>query len=493
MKRSIAILLTIILLSTCLIIPTSAESKTNNKLTPALREALYEQKTGAETSLDIIVYFSDEFSTVDGMPSWPDLACVGEYTEYVVIRNDELLYEVYKGREDRVTANSGTDYSIEGCVIIYNFCPDDIYIPESSEHVRLIDVYDPLETPDGGRVKYTYKLRKALNARGNDDYILVWVNNSTHLKTLAEMPSWQIASPSQPTEKNRIEEFHSMREAAYAEYRAYLNEVEDSFISEAFEGIDDYKLFTSGFGSMVLAAVKVCDLSKIASRDCVSYIEYSENYIIEPEENDPYHPTGELDLKAELIRQYNIPEEALEYEEICYRVSDDAPFWVLVKAARIDLCQCAVLYSEVVGGRPLTASGWKWNPFTFDYGIYDGEERRFYDLTEIDFDRYNGLIEVWQELELSSFSGRIYEWTRTGDADGDDQISVMDATKIQRVIAGVDTRYSMDSKSADADEDGEVTVLDATRIQRYLAGLSPINGLFIDEIYVYYPDTVKAL
>lgn len=208
--------------------------------------------------------------------------------------------------------------------------------------------------------------------------------------------------------------------------------------------------------------------------------------------NDPDHPTGDLDLKAELIRQYNIPEETLEYEEICYRVSDDAPFWVLVKAARIDLCQCTVLYSEVVGGRPLTASGWRWQPFTFDYGIYDGEEHRFYDLTEIDFDRYNGLIEVWRELELSGFSGRIYEWIYPGDADGDDHISITDATKIQRVIAGLDQIYSMAAKSADADEDGEVTVLDATRIQRYLAGLSPLNGLFIDEIYVDYPDSVKA-
>ena len=490
MKRTTAILLALILLSACLIIPASADGTASDKLTPALREALYEQKTGAETNLSIIVYFSDEFSTVDDMPSWPELTCISEYTEYVISRNNELIREVYKGHEDRLEAIGWINSSLEGCVIINDFCPDDIYIPDSSEHVRLIDVYDPLESPDSESKKYTYQLRKVLGVRGDDEYILVWVNNAVHLKSVDEMPSW-------PTKNSAstIEEFHTAREAAFSEYRAYKAEVEEVFFREAFEGVDEYKLFTSGFGFMVSAAVKVSDLSKIASRDCVSYIEYSENYIIEPEENDPDdpdRPTGEHDLKNVLIRPYNIPDEAadmMEYEEICYRVSDDAPFWVLVRAARTDLAQCCVLYSEIVGGRPLTASGWKWNPFTFDYGIYDGEDDRFYDLTEIDFDRYNGLIEVWQELELSGFSGRIYEWTRPGDADGDGSVSIIDATKIQRIIAGLDSKYSIAAKSADADGDGDVTVLDATRIQRYLAGLSPLDGLYIYEVHVDNPGT----
>ena len=60
-----------------------------------------------------------------------------------------------------------------------------------------------------------------------------------------------------------------------------------------------------------------------------------------------------------------------------------------------------------------------------------------------------------------------------GDADGDKDVSILDATAIQRNLAGLPTEF-FDAKAADADEDGEVMILDATAIQRHLAGL-PTN------------------
>ena len=63
-----------------------------------------------------------------------------------------------------------------------------------------------------------------------------------------------------------------------------------------------------------------------------------------------------------------------------------------------------------------------------------------------------------------------------GDADGDNDVTILDATKIQRGIAGLDSKYSIVASGADADSDGEMTILDATRIQRYKAGLCSLNG-----------------
>lgn len=60
-----------------------------------------------------------------------------------------------------------------------------------------------------------------------------------------------------------------------------------------------------------------------------------------------------------------------------------------------------------------------------------------------------------------------------GDADGDNMISVLDATVIQRVVASLDVADYHET-AADADGDGTVTVLDATSIQRHLADL-PTN------------------
>ena len=61
-----------------------------------------------------------------------------------------------------------------------------------------------------------------------------------------------------------------------------------------------------------------------------------------------------------------------------------------------------------------------------------------------------------------------------GDADGDGDVTILDAAAIQRTLAGLPVA-AYNEKAADADGDGEVTILDATAIQRYLVNL-PANG-----------------
>ena len=58
-----------------------------------------------------------------------------------------------------------------------------------------------------------------------------------------------------------------------------------------------------------------------------------------------------------------------------------------------------------------------------------------------------------------------------GDVDGDGEVTIIDATAIQRTLASLPVS-SFEQKSADTDGDGEVTILDATAIQRHLADLS---------------------
>ena len=58
-----------------------------------------------------------------------------------------------------------------------------------------------------------------------------------------------------------------------------------------------------------------------------------------------------------------------------------------------------------------------------------------------------------------------------GDVDGDGLVSVFDATRIQRWLAGLDQIDDQHKLCADVDGDGDVTVFDATVIQRWIAGL----------------------
>ena len=59
-----------------------------------------------------------------------------------------------------------------------------------------------------------------------------------------------------------------------------------------------------------------------------------------------------------------------------------------------------------------------------------------------------------------------------GDADGDGEVSILDATYIQRALVGVGVPSDFDELAADVDGDGEMTILDVTCIQRYLVGIN---------------------
>jgi len=61
---------------------------------------------------------------------------------------------------------------------------------------------------------------------------------------------------------------------------------------------------------------------------------------------------------------------------------------------------------------------------------------------------------------------------RIGDADLDGEVTIIDATLIQRYLACLDDMDRIQRYLADTDGDGEITILDATAIQRWLAFLS---------------------
>ena len=63
-----------------------------------------------------------------------------------------------------------------------------------------------------------------------------------------------------------------------------------------------------------------------------------------------------------------------------------------------------------------------------------------------------------------------------GDADGDGEVSILDATTIQRVLASLPVERYV-AQAADTDKDNEISILDATEIQRYLAGMGNPNGI----------------
>ena len=61
---------------------------------------------------------------------------------------------------------------------------------------------------------------------------------------------------------------------------------------------------------------------------------------------------------------------------------------------------------------------------------------------------------------------------KLGDVDGDGEVTVLDVTYLQRVLAGVKDKDATVEKLGDVDGDGDLTMIDTTKLQRWLLGLN---------------------
>ena len=104
------------------------------------------------------------------------------------------------------------------------------------------------------------------------------------------------------------------------------------------------------------------------------------------------------------------------------------------------------------------------------YGLYDTTSAHFTSVEDncVNPDHYENGDITGKHIGHASFIA--------GDADGDGQVTVMDATRIQRFIAELCTEDDLDMKAANVDGDEVVTIMDATRIQRYKAELCNLDG-----------------
>lgn len=134
-------------------------------------------------------------------------------------------------------------------------------------------------------------------------------------------------------------------------------------------------------------------------------------------------------------------------------------------------------------------------PFKLSFGVYDTKSGAFYDLLDAwDMD-FENLRDRWNALPtFKPPGGGVYSSPRyltylMGDADQDGVLTVLDATRLQRILADLehDDSYTVSlskhsaqirgvpvRSNADYDRDNSLTVMDATKIQRHIAELPNI-------------------
>ena len=115
------------------------------------------------------------------------------------------------------------------------------------------------------------------------------------------------------------------------------------------------------------------------------------------------------------------------------------------------------------------------NVFETSLCLYDESDNRFHDITKVDINSYDG---------LRSYLLKNKEAFQKGDIDLDAEISVLDATKIQRIAAQLTPLNH--TLIADYNCDKSVDVMDATDIQIYLVESQPQVPV-VNEKLVYTP------
>ena len=180
------------------------------------------------------------------------------------------------------------------------------------------------------------------------------------------------------------------------------------------------------------------------------------------------------------------------YEELATHYNAGSPEYVLIRAGLINLSPSDAL-DEHWGtiGDHYVAAYRRCAPFSYGFGVYDVKENTFYDLVDAWNMNFTELHDIWNNLPIKlNWIGDGGYAVPIGDADADGRVTILDATRIQRILAALDTdRWPDLSKDKancdhgypigsinDADRDGKTTILDATYIQRGLADLPHILG-----------------
>lgn len=302
----------------------------------------------------------------------------------------------------------------------------------TKEDLELMDSFSEL---DFEKTKISHELDVESRYGKQDDFIYVRFEVQGSDKNVTDIENWQ----------NDII-------GSYDIIKAYYEEIHKMLINQVLSGYEHIDVNHSEGISVV--AVKRCDVQKIAEDAFVEYMGYLDN------EHGRYIETYKPQMKS------------YTFEKVCYGFDEEYNnTYILVKASGNSY---AAMVIGVRIGDVVLRSGGIYNPFTYQYGLYDIKEDKYCDIFDVRKtpEKYNKL-----EENLVKYA-KAY---RVGDSDGDGEVSIMDATKVQLYLAGLEqleyfdyNRTPASSETAyvsDVDNDGEVSVMDATAIQIKLANL----------------------
>ena len=469
MKKCLCIMIAIIMLALC-VTPTTFAADTD-KISPALR-ALIEKNSEGGVVVEIF-HHNDEYPT-EGV------------SDQEAIQNNLAAHRELLAQIEEITYMEADGFSIGRFFIGLPY--------ESIEKVAALENVDYIDLPhDGGsplsaQEKLDNRTKTAIEKLSSDTIVQlnVWFAYNEHAYI-------GMADPGEDCTLEQAHEYQRVMRAAKKDYYTAKNE---EYAQRIKEKANVEVRYSSGYTPMVFVNTSLGEVEKIAALTEVGKVYF--NSVIRRPSEDPdclsdkfaswmYETKGFVAENPELdeLGLLDLGSVYTHYREVC-----EGDGWALVYAQNnlnepweyvehIALCNRILSWYE-----PGAAI------YPYGYFVYNAKEDTFHPIERfvypawgikqengksvkyisdpmISLDDYPGLLEALDEYNVGAVRG---------DADGDGQRTVLDATAIQRYKADIITETGLDVDAADADGDGEATVLDATRVQRTIADLCDITG-----------------
>ena len=495
MKRTLCVLLTLILIVLC--IPIANAQTADDKISPELRELIAANPgDGIENGVAVQIYHHNPKYPIEGV------------SEQEAVMNDLKAQAELSGRLSDIGYWESGNFSVGWRIVGLPY--ENIEKVAALEYVDYIDLPNDQYSNLSAEEKYDERLKAALEEFPPETKVRLslWLAYNEHAYIGMEEPGDGATSA-------QVDHYLKTLRGNRAAYHAAKNEEFAAVIRENcnIDGMTVMKLTP-----IISVSCSLSEVEKIASLKEVALVSYDEYITVLPTDRQTLEEKFEgwmYDTRKIVKYDPELVEKGLQhgymafndYQEICS--TDD---WALVFATTNSYDPWEVVDHIRIGDRILSWYTPGAAVYPFGYFVFNAAEDTFYPIdrfvypvsgTEkdatgkyikvileptISLDDYPGLIEALDTLKI----GRA-----VGDADGDGELTVLDATQIQRVKANLE---EMDEKTdlyetgigkeseapatwkswSDADDDGSVTVLDATRIQRTLARLCTIDGELIN-------------
>ncbi|MBQ4128975.1 MAG: dockerin type I repeat-containing protein [Ruminococcus sp.] len=324
-------------------------------------------------------------------------------------------------------------------------------------------------------------LQEQLDALNDDDKLSVWVwiYSAIDVDEIEHQALVETGLLGESLDTNEeIDAYRRARTRLMSEFHKAENQAVLDKIGVPDEDIIFFSTLTPSF-IITITKSKVYEIAQMEEIASIDY--YYVGPVVEPTE-PPYKPIEPVPIKTVRERfeeEYSMPETFRELYNVYSDELNTQLDWALIEAFSgrlVEPTEIPTVFTTIVEN-VVFSTVYYYDPFETPYCIYDAQKDEFIAITKVNFDEYEGLREVFCSGEYGIL---------VGDLDADKEVTVIDASKIQRIVAGLE---QIDIFAvADFNGDKSVDVLDATSIQRKLANLASPTVYNEDLVFVSYSD-----